>query len=105
MREAVIVSTARTPIGKAYRAASVAATSASEHITVNALAPGPFPTRMMARVLDDPELRDAVVERVPLGRVGTPEGIASPAIFLASRAGAYLTGTVIPVDGGISGTR
>ncbi|MGW0701136.1 SDR family oxidoreductase [Streptomyces sp. NPDC002867] len=83
----------------------MAATLASDHITVNALAPGPFPTKMMAHALDDPELRDAVVERVPLGRVGTPEDIASPAIFLASRAGAYLTGTVIPVDGGISGTR
>ena len=42
---------------------------------------------------------------MPLGRVGTPEDVAGTAIFLSSRAGAYLTGTVVPVDGGISGTR
>jgi NAD(P)-dependent dehydrogenase (short-subunit alcohol dehydrogenase family) len=42
---------------------------------------------------------------VPLGRLGTPEDMAGAAIFLASRTGAYLTGTIGPVDGGISGTR
>ncbi|WP_305093252.1 glucose 1-dehydrogenase [Prescottella sp. R16] len=83
----------------------LAGSLADEHITVNAVAPGPFPTKMMAFVLDDPELRSAVEADVPLGRVGTPEDIAGAAIFLSSRAGAYLTGTVIPVDGGISGTR
>ncbi|MGW0175572.1 SDR family oxidoreductase [Rhodococcus sp. NPDC003322] len=83
----------------------LAATLAAEHITVNAVAPGPFPTKMMAFVLDDPELKSAVEGSVPLGRIGTPEDIAGTAIFLSSRAGAYLTGTVIPVDGGLSGTR
>lgn len=83
----------------------VAATVAKDHITVNAIAPGPFPSKMMAYALDDPELRDSVIERVPLGRVGTPEDVAGTAIFLASRAGAYLTGAVIPVDGGVSGAR
>lgn len=82
----------------------LAATLAAEHITVNAVAPGPFPTKMMAFVLDDPELLTAVEGSVPLGRIGTPDDIAGTAIFLSSRAGAYLTGTVIPVDGGISGT-
>ncbi|MGW4481504.1 SDR family oxidoreductase [Rhodococcus triatomae] len=83
----------------------LAATLASEHITVNAIAPGPFPTKMMAFVLDNPDARAAVEGGVPLGRVGSPDDIAGTAIFLSSRAGAYLTGTVIPVDGGISGTR
>lgn len=83
----------------------LAATLASEHITVNAVAPGPFPTKMMAFVLDNPDARAAVEGNVPLGRVGSPDDIAGTAIFLSSRAGAYLTGTVIPVDGGISGTR
>lgn len=66
----------------------------------NAIAPWPFPTKMMAYVLDDPELEQQVVESIPLGRIGTPEDIAGTAIFLASRAGSYLTGAVIPVDGG-----
>lgn len=83
----------------------LAATLAPEHITVNAVAPGPFPTKMMAFVLDNPNARAAVEGNVPLGRVGSPDDIAGTAIFLSSRAGAYLTGTVIPVDGGISGTR
>jgi NAD(P)-dependent dehydrogenase (short-subunit alcohol dehydrogenase family) len=83
----------------------LAATLASEHITVNAIAPGPFPTKMMAFVLDNPDARAAVEGSVPLGRVGSADDIAGTAIFLSSRAGAYLTGTVIPVDGGISGTR
>jgi NAD(P)-dependent dehydrogenase (short-subunit alcohol dehydrogenase family) len=57
----------------------------------------------MACALDDPDARAAVAARVPLGRIGTPEDVAGTTIFLASRAGAYLTGTVIPVDGGIVG--
>jgi NAD(P)-dependent dehydrogenase (short-subunit alcohol dehydrogenase family) len=72
---------------------------AGERITVNAIAPGPFPSRMMAFVLD--EHADEVAATVPLGRIGEPEDMAGAALFLASRAGAYLTGTVIPVDGGI----
>lgn len=72
---------------------------AREHITVNAIAPGPFYSKMMAFVLDDHA--DMVASGVPLGRIGTPEDMAGTALFLASRAGAYLTGTVIPVDGGI----
>ncbi|WP_043824276.1 glucose 1-dehydrogenase [Rhodococcus opacus] len=83
----------------------LAATLAAERITVNAIAPGPFPSKMMAFILDDPERKDAIEGAVPLGRVGTPEDVAGTAIFLSSRAGAYLTGTVIPVDGGMSGTR
>ncbi|AOW93040.1 3-oxoacyl-ACP reductase [Rhodococcus sp. WMMA185] len=83
----------------------MAATLAPQRVTVNAIAPGPFPSKMMAYFLDDPERRKAVESAVPLGRVGTPEDVAGTAIFLSSRAGAYLTGTVIPVDGGSAGTR
>ncbi len=80
----------------------LAANLASEHITVNAVAPGPFDSRMMAFVLEDPAGREAVSGSVPLGRVGRPDDMAGTVVFLASRAGAYLTGAVIPVDGGTS---
>jgi NAD(P)-dependent dehydrogenase (short-subunit alcohol dehydrogenase family) len=76
---------------------------ASEHITVNAIAPGPFYSRMMAWALDDPESREMIEQMVPLGRVGSPDDVAGLTLFLSSRAGAYLTGTVIPLDGGITG--
>jgi len=73
---------------------------ASKHITVNAVAPGPFESKMMAETLQ--RFGDAIKSGCPLGRIGTPEDMAGVAIYLASRAGAYLTGTVIPVDGGIT---
>lgn len=73
---------------------------APEHITVNAVAPGPFESKMMQETLD--RFRDAIVGSCPLGRIGAPEDMAGVAIYLASRAGAYLTGVVIPVDGGIT---
>ncbi|MCC6226421.1 MAG: SDR family oxidoreductase [Microthrixaceae bacterium] len=76
---------------------------ASEHIAVNAIAPGPFESKMMAFALSDPSTRSAVERTVPLGRIGRPDDMAGTAIFLSSRAGAYLTGAVIPVDGGITG--
>jgi NAD(P)-dependent dehydrogenase (short-subunit alcohol dehydrogenase family) len=69
-------------------------------ITVNAVAPGPFESKMMAETLRN--FGNAIVASCPLGRIGEPEDMAGVAIYLASRAGAYLTGTVIPVDGGIS---
>jgi NAD(P)-dependent dehydrogenase (short-subunit alcohol dehydrogenase family) len=69
-------------------------------ITVNAVAPGPFESKMMAETLR--KFRDAIVASCPLGRIGEPEDMAGVAIYLASRAGAYLTGAVIPVDGGIT---
>jgi NAD(P)-dependent dehydrogenase (short-subunit alcohol dehydrogenase family) len=69
-------------------------------ITVNAVAPGPFESKMMAETLR--KFRDAIIASCPLGRIGEPEDMAGVAIYLASRAGAYLTGAVIPVDGGIT---
>jgi NAD(P)-dependent dehydrogenase (short-subunit alcohol dehydrogenase family) len=75
---------------------------AKDHITVNAVAPGPFDSKMMSFALDDPSTRSAIASSVPLGRVGEPSDVAGTVIFLASKAGAYLTGAVIPVDGGIT---
>lgn len=75
---------------------------APEHITVNAIAPGPFDSKMMAFALDDPATRAAIAANVPLGRIGHPDDVAGAAIYLASRAGSYLTGTIIPIDGGIT---
>ena len=76
---------------------------APEYITVNAIAPGPFESKMMAFTLRDDESRRAVEAMVPLGRIGRPDDAAGLTIFLCSRAGAYLTGAVIPLDGGITG--
>lgn len=76
---------------------------AGEHITVNAIAPGPFESRMMAFVLEDAQTRAAVEASVPLGRIGRPDDVAGLTRFLVSRAGAYVTGAVIPLDGGITG--
>jgi NAD(P)-dependent dehydrogenase (short-subunit alcohol dehydrogenase family) len=69
------------------------------HITVNAIAPGPFRSRMMAATLDAHEAEFAAA--APLGRIGTDDDMAGAAIYLASRAGAYVTGAILPVDGGI----
>jgi NAD(P)-dependent dehydrogenase (short-subunit alcohol dehydrogenase family) len=76
---------------------------AGDGITVNAIAPGPFPSKMTNFFLGTPEQREAVGKEVPLGRIGVGDDIAGTTIFLASRAGAFLTGTVIPLDGGITG--
>lgn len=76
---------------------------APEHITVNAIAPGPFESKMMAWMLRDEESRQAVADMVPLARIGRPDDAAGLTIFLCSRAGSYLTGAVIPLDGGITG--
>jgi NAD(P)-dependent dehydrogenase (short-subunit alcohol dehydrogenase family) len=69
-------------------------------ITVNAVAPGPFESKMMAATLD--AFGEQIAAGAPLKRIGRPDDMAGVAIFLASRAGAYLTGAIIPVDGGIA---
>ncbi|HEY1988420.1 MAG TPA: SDR family oxidoreductase [Acidimicrobiales bacterium] len=68
--------------------------------TVNAIAPGPFESKMMAATLE--AFGEQIAASAPLRRIGRPDDIAGTAIFLASRAGAYLTGAIIPVDGGIA---
>jgi len=74
----------------------------SEHINVNAIAPGLFPSKMTAFMFESPELEGSIVNRVPMGRAGTTEDIAGTVIYLSSRAGAYVTGAVIPVSGGFA---
>lgn len=73
---------------------------ASENILVNAIAPGPFRTAMMADTLD--KFEDRYLAENPLNRLGDPSDIAGTAIFLAAKASAYITGAVIPCDGGVS---
>ena len=72
-------------------------------ITVNAIAPGPVDTAMTAEVHTQ-ATRDAYNRNIPLHRYGTPEEIASAALFLASDEAAYITGHVLPVDGGFTST-
>ncbi|HJR46265.1 MAG TPA: SDR family oxidoreductase [Actinomycetota bacterium] len=72
-----------------------------DHITVNAIAPGLFPSKMTKFIFDNlPE--EQLVGNIPMGRHGEPHDMAGTAIYLSSRAGSYLTGAVIPVDGGVS---
>ena len=72
-------------------------------IRVNAVLPGPVDTEMLEGWLDDPDERAAWLERyIPLGRIGLADEIAGCVAFLVSRDGAYVTGAVIPVDGGMT---
>ncbi len=80
----------------------LAAELGPRRITVNAVAPGPFESKMMAATLAD--RGDDIAAAAPLGRIGRPDDMAGVAVFLTARAGAYVTGAVIPVDGGIAAT-
>jgi NAD(P)-dependent dehydrogenase (short-subunit alcohol dehydrogenase family) len=73
------------------------------NITVNAVAPGPFESKMMAETLR--HFGDQIAASSPLGRIGRPDDMAGIAIYLSSHAGSYVTGAVIPVDGGIATTK
>jgi NAD(P)-dependent dehydrogenase (short-subunit alcohol dehydrogenase family) len=75
---------------------------AADHITVNVIAPGPFDSRMTRSTLGTEEGRREMLSHVPLARAGTPDEAAGLAIFLASPAAAFITGTVIPLDGGMA---
>jgi NAD(P)-dependent dehydrogenase (short-subunit alcohol dehydrogenase family) len=71
---------------------------ANRNINVNAIAPGPFQSNMMAHTLE--EYGEQIKSSVPRGRIGVPEDMAGASIFLSSRASSYITGSIIPVDGG-----
>ena len=71
---------------------------ANRNINVNAIAPGPFQSNMMAHTLE--EYGEEIKSSVPRGRIGAPEDMAGTSIFLCSKASSYITGSIIPVDGG-----
>jgi NAD(P)-dependent dehydrogenase (short-subunit alcohol dehydrogenase family) len=73
---------------------------AERRITVNAFAPGPFQSRMTAFATASEEKAAKVGSRVPLGRIGGPDDIAGATLYLCSRAGSYVTGAILPIDGG-----
>lgn len=77
---------------------------AGRHITVNAVIPGFFPTKMTAHMREaDDSVDPTLLAHIPMGRLGRADDIAGIVVFLCSRAGAYVTGAQIPVDGGIVG--
>jgi NAD(P)-dependent dehydrogenase (short-subunit alcohol dehydrogenase family) len=78
---------------------------AARNINVNAVLPGFFPTKMTAHLREDESVDPAVVAHIPMGRMGRADEIAGTVVFLASRAGGYVTGAEIPVDGGLAGCR
>lgn len=73
-----------------------------EQINVNTIAPGPFESQMTKKILGDEEGRRRTAAVTPKGRIGAPEDMAGAALFLSSRASAWLTGVTLPVDGGWS---
>ena len=81
---------------------SLAIAWAPQGVRVNAIAPGWIETPMTAPLVADPARRDAIVARTPLGRWGQPADVAGAALFLASPTAAFITGIVLPVDGGYS---
>ncbi|MCP3730286.1 SDR family oxidoreductase [Sphingomonas sp. MG17] len=77
---------------------------ANRNITVNALVPGYFPTKMTKHLRDGDTVDPALLAKIPLNRLGNPDDVAAATIFLCARGGAYVTGVLLPVDGGIAGS-
>jgi NAD(P)-dependent dehydrogenase (short-subunit alcohol dehydrogenase family) len=76
---------------------------AARHITVNSIIPGYFPTQMTAHIRGQEAELNKLLERVPLRRLGEPDDIVGACVYLASRAGRYVTGAELVVDGGMAG--
>jgi NAD(P)-dependent dehydrogenase (short-subunit alcohol dehydrogenase family) len=113
----VLFSTVAVKTGMAFHASVASAKAAVEGLTrslaaefaprirVNAIAPSLTDTTLAQNLLASEEKRKASADRHPLKRVGTPQEIAGSAAFLLSDAGAWITGQVVPIDGGMSSLR
>lgn len=86
-----------------HLARTLAAHLADRNITANAIAPGLFPSKMTAATIE--AAGEQIIQGTPLKRAGKPEDMAGIAIYLASRASSFVTGVVIPVDGGLTGAK
>ncbi len=74
---------------------------AAKRITCNAFAPGPFPSRMTAFATSNEETAARMAQTIPLGRLGRPSDIAAATLYLCGKGGAYITGAILPIDGGM----
>ena len=83
----------------------LAADLSQHHIAVNVVVPGFFPTQMTAHIRGNEEAHQKLIDRVPLRRLGRADDVAGTCVFLASRAGSYITGAEIHLDGGLAGCR
>lgn len=88
--------------GIAQLTKSLAIAWATQGIRVNAIAPGWIRTPLTQPLVDSPERSQKIIDRTPLGRWGEPEDVAAAAVFLCSPQAAFITGVVLPVDGGYS---
>ena len=70
------------------------------NITVNAIAPGFFPSRMTRHITDNEAMNKMVMNSIPMKRMGKPEEIGALAVYMCSKPAAFMTGTVVPIDGG-----
>ena len=86
--------------GVAQLTKSLAIAYAADRIRVNAVAPGWIATPLTQALHDDPARSGPILARTPLGRWGTPDDVAGPVLFLAGAAARFVTGVVLPVDGG-----
>ncbi len=97
--EAYAYSTSKSALN--YLTRKIARRLAKDNITVNTVGPGPVEAGLMSKM--DEAFRKSVRDEIPLGRMATPGEVAAAVVFLASPAAAYLTGVILPVDGGVTG--